>query len=41
LGSVGIGGSLIFNDSAGISTVITAIGTERFLQNIIIDCGEY
>jgi hypothetical protein len=41
LGSVGIGGSLIFDDTAGISTVIVAIGTERFLQNIIIDCGEY
>lgn len=40
-GSVGVGGSLVFNDSAGISTVIVAIGTERFLQHTIIDCGEY
>lgn len=41
LGSIGIGGSLVFNDSAGISTVIVAIGTERFIQHSIIDCGEY
>jgi hypothetical protein len=41
LGAVGVGGSLIFNDGAGTSPVIVAIGTERFLQNIIIDCGEY
>ena len=41
LGSIGVGGSLVFNDSAGISTVIVAIGTERFIQHSIIDCGEY
>jgi hypothetical protein len=41
LGSVGVGGSLIFNDNAGVASVIVAIGTERFLQNIIIDCGSY
>ena len=41
LGSVGIGGSLIFNDTAGIATVIVAIGTQRFLQHSIVDCGEY
>ena len=41
LGSVGIGGSLIFNDTAGIATVIVAIGTQRFLRHSIIDCGEY
>ena len=41
LGSVGIGGSLIFNDTAGIATVIVAIGTQRFLRHSIVDCGEY
>jgi len=41
VGSIGVGGSLVFNDSAGISTVIIAIGSERFLQHTIIDCGEY
>ena len=40
-GTVGIGGTLLFRDSAGVSSVIVAIGTERFLNNIIIDCGEY
>ena len=34
-------GCLIFNDTAGIATVIVAIGTQRFLQHSIVDCGEY
>jgi hypothetical protein len=40
-GNIQLDGNLILADSAGISTVITSIGTERYLQNIIIDCGEY
>jgi hypothetical protein len=41
MGSIGIGGSLIFNDSAGVSNVISAVGDDRLLQYIIVDCGSY
>jgi hypothetical protein len=41
VGNIKLGGQLIVNDSAGIGTVITSIGTSRYLQNIIIDCGYY
>ena len=41
LGNLKLGGQLIFNDSAGISTVISSIGEDRFLQNLIIDCGSF
>ena len=34
-------GTLQVNDSAGISTVITSSGSDRYLENIIIDCGSF
>jgi hypothetical protein len=40
-GNIKLGGQLILNDSAGISTVISSIGSDRFLQNLIIDCGSF
>jgi Collagen triple helix repeat (20 copies) len=40
-GNILIDGKLIINDSAGISTLISSNEYDRFLQNIIIDCGYY
>jgi len=34
-------GSLYVNDCAGQSQVITCTGSERFLENITIDCGSF
>ena len=34
-------GSLFVNDCAGASQVISCTGTERFLENITVDCGSF